>query len=223
MGNGWCTPRHHPSATTLRSAFLAQRDTGELALGRCFTGISTAIYLRALTWLRAGGRAEGSLVPDPRWAPPSLSHPERSLATAAFDQAVTFLLFTYHEHVSIMQLVGRWGVLRCRYWWDLGPLPPYGAHAPIFGPSPTLGCAPVWARGQRCLKLKDLVSSSGVAVALLGLPSQLRVCRTKRRVTSVSDAAGPGAAHRASAALLKRPEPGSKIPSSSMHLNWYCF
>ena len=48
-----------PSATTLRSAFLAQLDTGELALGRCFTGTSTAAYLRALTWLRAGGRAEG--------------------------------------------------------------------------------------------------------------------------------------------------------------------
>ena len=125
---------------------------------------------------------------------PQVGSSRRRLATAAFDQAVTFLLFTYHEHISIMQLVGRWGVLRCRYWWDLGPLPPYCAHAPIFGPSPTLGCAPVWARGQRCLKLKDLVSSSGVAVALLGLPSQLRVCRTKRRVTSVSDAAGPGGA-----------------------------
>jgi len=134
-----------------------------------------------------------------------------------------FFLLVPHKRINIMKLVGGWGVLRCRYWWDLGPLPPYCAHAPIFGPSPTLGCAPVWARGQRCLKLTDLVSSSGVAVALLGLPSQLRVCRTKRRVTSVSDAAGPGAAHRASAALLKRPEPGSKIPSSPMHLNWYCF
>ena len=60
-------PTPPPLWTTPRSAFLAQRDTGELALGRCFTGISTAIYLRALTWLRAGGRAEGSLVlDDPR-------------------------------------------------------------------------------------------------------------------------------------------------------------
>ena len=73
----------------------AQRDTGELALWRRFTGVATAISSRALAWLRAGGRAEGSLVPDPRWAPPSLSHPERSLATAAFDQAVaTFFACT---------------------------------------------------------------------------------------------------------------------------------
>jgi hypothetical protein len=143
---------------------------------------------------------------------PQVGSSRRRLATAAFDQAVTFLLFIHHKHIITVKLVGRWGVLRCRYWWDLGPLPPYCAHAPIFGPSPTLGCAPVWARGQRCLKLKDLVSSSGVAVALLGLPSQLRVCRTKRRVTSVSDAAGPGgAAYMASAARLKRPEPGSKF------------
>jgi len=164
-----------------------------------------------------------------RWfpTPGGLLHPcrtqnEVSPPQPSIKRWLLFLLVP-RKCINIMKLVGGWGVLRCRYWWDLGPLPPYCAHAPIFGPSPTLGCAPVWARGQRCLKLKDLVSSSGVAVALLGLPSQLRVCRTKRRVTSVSDAAGPGAAHRASAALLKRPEPGSKIPSSPMHLNWYCF
>ena len=164
-----------------------------------------------------------------RWfpTPGGLLHPcrtqnEVSPPQPSIKRWLLFLLVP-HKCINIMKLVGGWGVLRCRYWWDLGPLPPYGAHAPIFGPSPTLGCAPVWARGQRCLKLKDLMSSSGMEVALLGLPSQLRVCRTKRRVTSVSDAAGPGAAHKASAALLKRPEPGSKIPSSPMHLNWYCF
>ena len=218
MGNGWST-HATPLPRPQDPLSWAERDTGELALGRRFTGVATAINSRALAWLRAGGRAEGSLVPDLRWAPPSLSHPDRSLATAAFDQAVATFLCLYITICSYNKACGGRGVLRCRYWWDLGPLPPYCAHAPIFGPSPTLGCAPVWARGQRCLKLKDLVSSSGVAVALLGLPSQLRVCRTKRRVTSVSDAAGPGAAHRASAALLKRPEPGSKIPSSPMHLN----
>ena len=164
-----------------------------------------------------------------RWfpTPGGLLHPcrtqnEVSPPQPSIKRWLLFLLVP-HKCINVMKLVGGWGVLRCRYWWDLGPLPPYCAHAPIFGPSPTLGCAPVWARGQRCLKLKDLVSSSGVEVALLGLPSQLRVCRTKRRVTSVSDAAGPGAAHKDSATLLMLPEPGSKIPSSSMHLNWYCF
>ena len=152
-----------------------------------------------------------------RWfpTPGGLLHPcrtqnEVSPPQPSIKRWLLFLLVP-HKCTNVMKLVGGWGVLRCRYWWDLGPLPPYCAHAPIFGPSPTLGCAPVWARGQRCLKLKDLVSSSGVSVALLGLPSQLRVCRTKRRVTSVSDAAGPGTAHKASAALLKRPEPGSKF------------
>ena len=121
-------------------------------------------------------------------------------------------MFIHHKHFITVKLVGRWGVLRCRYWWDLGPLPPYCTNAPIIFDPPRHWSAPTWARGQRCLQPNDLVRSPGVAAALVWLPSQLRVCITKRRVTSVSDAAGPGgAAYMASAARLKRPEPGSKF------------
>ena len=153
-----------------------------------------------------------------RWfpTPGGLLHPcrtqnEVSPPQPSIKRWLLFLLVP-HKCINIMKLVGEWGVLRCRYWWDLGPLPPYCTNAPIIFDPPRHWSAPTWARGQRCLKLKDLVSSSGVAVALLGLPSQLRVCRTKRLVTSVSDAAGPGGAYRASAARLKRPKPVSKFP-----------
>ena len=103
---------------------------GTALCGAHFAGEARLSTLRAVIVLGGGQR-----MVQP--TPPPLSR--RRLATAAFDQAVTFLLFTYHEHVSIMQLVGRWGVLRCRYWWDLGLLPPYCTNAPLFSTLSDIG------------------------------------------------------------------------------------